>query len=217
MSEIIPTFDHLSTQLTWIRVRVKVSKCKLWNPSRIFLGMEISQGCSLITYALHILGVLVGSQDFIMHFFERGFILGRDIYWWSSFFGIHTCCFGHFIFMCHLSTFLSHSNNTFFFFLHVSFGRFWQENCVNMWGNYGSRVMRVYSRPFSKALHLTTNIFWWYRPYFCGGLCVNCFSKELGFVGSIFMLQVLYIQWTHFGGICFSGWRGPSVLYFCFM
>jgi hypothetical protein len=41
MNEIILAFDHLSTQLALIGFRVKVSKCKLWNPSRIFLGTYI--------------------------------------------------------------------------------------------------------------------------------------------------------------------------------
>jgi hypothetical protein len=32
MSEISRGFDHLSTQLTLVGFKVKVSKCKLWNP-----------------------------------------------------------------------------------------------------------------------------------------------------------------------------------------
>ncbi len=39
MSEITRTFDHLSTQLTLVGLRVKVAKCKLWSPSRFFLGI----------------------------------------------------------------------------------------------------------------------------------------------------------------------------------
>jgi len=41
MSEITHTFDHFSTQLTLVGFRVKVSKCKLWSPSGIFLGIKI--------------------------------------------------------------------------------------------------------------------------------------------------------------------------------
>ncbi len=43
LSEITCAFDHFSTQLILVGLRVKVSKSKskLWNPSRIFLGMEI--------------------------------------------------------------------------------------------------------------------------------------------------------------------------------
>ncbi len=41
ISEITYAFDHLSTQLTLIGLKVKVSKCKLLNPSGIFLGLEI--------------------------------------------------------------------------------------------------------------------------------------------------------------------------------
>ncbi len=31
MNEIIPTFDHLSTQLALVELKVKMSKCKLWS------------------------------------------------------------------------------------------------------------------------------------------------------------------------------------------
>jgi hypothetical protein len=57
MNEVILSFDHLSTQLALVRLRVKVSKCILWNPSRIFLGVEIPQGCILVIDDLCILGV----------------------------------------------------------------------------------------------------------------------------------------------------------------
>ncbi len=137
-------------------------------------------------------GCANGFSQLCHAFFERGFILWHGIYWWSSSFGIHTCCFGHFIFMCRSSTFLFHSNNISFFFLHVFFGGFWQKNYVSMWVHYGLRVMKVYSKPFNETLCLTTNLLWWYRPSFYGGLCANYFAKELGFSDSIFMLQVLY-------------------------
>jgi hypothetical protein len=35
MNEITHAFDHLSAQLTLVGFKVKVSKCKLWNPSKI--------------------------------------------------------------------------------------------------------------------------------------------------------------------------------------
>jgi hypothetical protein len=41
MNEITHAFDHLSTQLTLVGLKVKVLKCKLWNPSRIFPSIEI--------------------------------------------------------------------------------------------------------------------------------------------------------------------------------
>jgi hypothetical protein len=41
MSEIIRAFDHLSTQLTLVGFRVKVSKCKLWSLSCFFLSIKI--------------------------------------------------------------------------------------------------------------------------------------------------------------------------------
>jgi len=36
MSGIIRAFDHLSTQLALVGLKVKMSKCKLWNPLDIF-------------------------------------------------------------------------------------------------------------------------------------------------------------------------------------
>jgi hypothetical protein len=48
--------------------------------------------------------------------------------------------------------------------------------------------MGVFIGPFSKVSGLTTNIFWWYRPYLYGGLCPICFSRELGSGDSIFVL-----------------------------
>jgi hypothetical protein len=53
---------------------IKVSKCKLWNPLGIFLGIKIS---TLVINSLHILGMLVGSQDFAMHFLDE--VLSQDV------------------------------------------------------------------------------------------------------------------------------------------
>ncbi len=61
MNEITCTFDHLSTQLTLVGLKVKVSKCKLLNPSGIFLGIKIFHGCTLVIDGLHILAVPMGS------------------------------------------------------------------------------------------------------------------------------------------------------------
>jgi hypothetical protein len=41
MDEIILAFDHLSTQLALVGLRVKVSKCKLWSPLGIFSSRDI--------------------------------------------------------------------------------------------------------------------------------------------------------------------------------
>jgi hypothetical protein len=57
-----------------------------------------------------------------------------------------------------------------------------------MCGHYGSKIMGVFLGPLSKVSSLITNIFWWYRPLFYGGLYPICFCKELDFNGSIFML-----------------------------
>jgi hypothetical protein len=119
-------------------------------------------------------------------FFGWSFISGCGAYKWSY---IGRCLgyFGHFVLLCHSSTFLSHSDKTSFFFLLVFFGRFQQESYANMWGHYGSRVMGVYSGPLNRALGLTIDLLWWYRPFIYGGLCPICFFKELGFGGSIFV------------------------------
>jgi len=79
MSEITHTFDHLSTQLAIVGLKVKVLKYKLWSPSMIlpgklwspsmiFPGIEIPQGYILVINDLYILGVLVNYQDFAMFF-----------------------------------------------------------------------------------------------------------------------------------------------------
>jgi hypothetical protein len=71
MSEVIRAFDHLSTQLALIGLKVKVSKYKLWNPLRIFPSIEIPQGYTLVLDGLCILGVLMGTQDFATHFLDK--------------------------------------------------------------------------------------------------------------------------------------------------
>ncbi len=75
-------------------------------------------------------------------------------------------CFGHFVFMCHLSTFLSHLDNFSSFFFPVFFGGFQWDIYASMWGHYGSKVMGVYSRPLSKTLGSTTDLFWWYKLFY---------------------------------------------------
>ncbi len=71
MSEITHAFDHLLTHLTLVGLKVKVSKCKLWNPSGISPSIKIPQGCTLVIYSIRILGVLVGFQDFVTHFLDE--------------------------------------------------------------------------------------------------------------------------------------------------
>jgi hypothetical protein len=60
INEIILAFDHFSTRLALVGLRVKVSKCKLRNPSRLFLSTYIPQGYTLVINGLHILDVQVG-------------------------------------------------------------------------------------------------------------------------------------------------------------
>ncbi len=71
MSEVTCAFDHLSTQLALIGLKVKVSKYKLWNPLTISLDIEILQGYILVLDGLCILGVSMGTQDFTMHFLDK--------------------------------------------------------------------------------------------------------------------------------------------------
>jgi len=54
-----------------------VSKCKLWNPSRIFLGIEILKGYTLVINGLCNLGVLTGFQIFVTHFLDE--VLFQDV------------------------------------------------------------------------------------------------------------------------------------------
>ncbi len=77
LSEITCAFDHLLTQLTLVRLRVKVSKCKLWNPSWISLGIETPRGCTLVTDGLRILSVIMSFQDFATHFLDE--VLSQDM------------------------------------------------------------------------------------------------------------------------------------------
>jgi len=71
LNEITRTFDHLSTQLAIVGLRVKMSKCKLWSPLEIYLGIKIPQDCILVINGLLILGVPMGFQDFSMHFLDE--------------------------------------------------------------------------------------------------------------------------------------------------
>ncbi len=71
VSKITCAFDHLLTQLAFVKLRVKMSKCKFWSPSWIFPNIEILQGYTLVINGLCILGVLVGFQDFVTHFLDE--------------------------------------------------------------------------------------------------------------------------------------------------
>jgi len=77
MNEITHAFDHLSTQLALIGLRVKVSKCKLWSPLKISPGIKILQGYTLVTDGLRILGVPMGFQNFATHFLDK--VLSHDV------------------------------------------------------------------------------------------------------------------------------------------
>jgi hypothetical protein len=96
--------------------------------------------------------------------------------------------------MCSSLTFLFHMDNTSFLFLLISFGRFRQESYVGMWGHYGSKIVGIFLGPLSEVLGLTTNIFWWYKLYFYGGLCPICFSMESSSSVFVFVFQVSYFR-----------------------
>jgi hypothetical protein len=71
LNEIIPTFDHFFIRLALVGLRVKVLKFKLWNSSKISLGIKILQGCTLIINSLCIMGVPMDFQDFVTHFLDE--------------------------------------------------------------------------------------------------------------------------------------------------
>jgi hypothetical protein len=77
LNDITPTFDHLSTELTLVGLKVKVWKCKLWNPSKISWNIKIPQGCALVTNGLRIFGVPLGFHDFATHFLDE--VLSQDV------------------------------------------------------------------------------------------------------------------------------------------
>jgi hypothetical protein len=77
MNELSCAFDHLLTQLAQLGLKVKMSKCKFWNPLRIFLGIEILHAYTLVTNGFHILSVPIGFQDFATHFLDQ--VLSQDM------------------------------------------------------------------------------------------------------------------------------------------
>ncbi len=60
LSDITCAFDHLSTQLALVGLKVKVLKWKIWSPLGICLGIKIPQSYTLVRNDLHILGVPMG-------------------------------------------------------------------------------------------------------------------------------------------------------------
>jgi len=139
-------------------------------------------------------GVLMGIQDFVMHFLTKA--LFQDMEHINDFglsWEMHKLFWASFLHMSFVDLLILFRQ---FFFLLPSyfFYEFWQENYVGMWGHYGSKFMGVYSRPLSEVSNSTIDLLWWYMPFIYGRLCPICFFKELWFGGSIFVLQVLYFQ-----------------------
>jgi len=91
-------------------------------------------------------------------FFGWGFISKCGAYQWSSSLGRWPSYFGHFVLVCSSLTFLSHIDNTSSFSLPIFLSEFWQNNYGCMWGHYGSKIARVFLRPFSKTSGSTIDI-----------------------------------------------------------
>jgi len=183
MSELSCAFDHRLTQLAWVGLRVKVSKCKFWSLLRIFPNRKNS---SWLHFGHRWPFDFLGASGFswLCHaFFGWNFILGCGAYWWSSSLSGCPNYFGFFVFMCNSSTFLFHTDNTSFFFL-ISLSRFWLKSYASMWGHYGSKIVGIFLRPFNEAWDSTTNIFWWYRPFFMEDCAPSIFIRSWVLVAS---------------------------------
>jgi hypothetical protein len=188
MNEISSNLDHFSTQLRLIGLKVDVLKCKFWSSSKIFLGINIPQNYTLVIDELHILGVPMGLQDFTMHFLDE--VLSQNVVHIDDLpflgnaqavLGILSSCVA-----CQPSYF------TWTILPSCLFWRVSKGSYACMWGHYGSKIMGIFSRPLSKPSSSTTDILWWYKLFLYGRLCPICFSRELDFGGSIFVLYVLY-------------------------
>ncbi len=156
MNEITHAFDHLSTQLSLVGLRVKVRKCKFCNPSGISPGIEIPHGCTLVTDGLRILGVPMGPQDFATHLLDETLSLNMVHIDDLLFLGDAYIASSIFIPMCSSLTFLSHTNST--SFLLISFNKFQQKSYASFLRHYGSKIVGVFLRPLNKASGSTTNI-----------------------------------------------------------
>jgi len=83
-------------------------------------------------------------------------------------------------------------------------------------GHYGSKVMGLYSRPLSKALNPTIDLFWWYRPFNYGGLCPICFFRELGLVASYLCSKFSIFDRSILEEYVFQVEKGPHLFWSCF-
>jgi len=141
----------------------------------------------LVRNGLCILDVLVGCQNFVMHFLYE--VLFQDVVHIMIFFFWETHMF-HWTFCFHvlLINFFFHLNNSSFSL--ISFGEFRQ--VVGMWKHYGSWVI-IYLGLLNGVSSSASDLLWWYRPFIYGRLCPIYLSKELGFGGFVSMFQVSYI------------------------
>jgi len=96
---------------------------------------------------------------FWMRFYLRTWCISMISFFWEM-----PMLLWHSIFMCNSLTFLFHMDNT-SFFLPISFGKFQQESYANIWGHYRSKIMGVFSRPFTKCQA-------WLSISF-GGICLS--------------------------------------------
>jgi hypothetical protein len=115
MNEITCAFDHLSTELTLLGLRVNV-KMQTLEFIKDFFKHNDSLGLHFGHIWLMHFGCASGFSDLCHTFFGWGFTSKHGTHWWFSFPRKRPCFFGHFVFICSSSTFLSHTNNTSFSF-----------------------------------------------------------------------------------------------------
>jgi hypothetical protein len=148
MNEITCTFDHLSIQLTLVGPRVKVQTLEsITDLSKRRDSSSLHFGH---IWLMHF-GCANGFSKLCHKFFEWSFISKRGTYSWSSSPGRRPCCFGHFVLVCSSLTFLCHTDNT-SFFLHVFFGKFWQDKKIMQVrvDNMGPRLWEYFQGPLTK-------------------------------------------------------------------
>ncbi len=141
-------------------------------------------------------------------FLKWGFILKHGAYRWSSSPRRRWSCFGHFVFMCNSLTFLFHMDSTSFLSLLANFNKRVMQVCGDI---MRPRLWEFFQAPLAR--HQA-----WLLIFFSGiGLHFMKDCAPSTFLGN-WALVVLYLcsrfrifDKTHFGRLCFSGWRGPTL------
>jgi len=107
----LPPFDPVN--LNW--AQGQTIKVQALESIKDFFKHKDSSGLHFGHKWLTHFGCANGFSRLCLAFFGWGLISRCGAYWWFSSYGEHTSYFGHFVFMCHSSAFLFHSNNTSFF------------------------------------------------------------------------------------------------------